>query len=192
MIDLRMVSLLAVVAASVAGCGTNSGTAKVNGSVSTLPFTANDAVSTVVTNSKGQSAIILISEAVNVCSKLDKGMISRMAQRLEFQLNSVDPNDPLKQFHVPTAPGTFTFDLNSSEPFASAVYTLPSSDCAVASRADGQSGQVVLTRVNDGSFAGTFDITLTTGDHISGSFDTASCRSVSTEFDNPQSLSCGS
>ena len=52
------------------------------------------------------------------------------------------------------------------------------SSCAFidASRATGTSGTVTLDSVSGDAFAGACDVVLTSGDHVTGSFDAKPCR----------------
>ncbi|HEU4614062.1 MAG TPA: hypothetical protein VFS15_18335, partial [Kofleriaceae bacterium] len=56
--------------------------------------------------------------------------------------------------------------------------------------ASGQSGTVTLTSVNAGVYAGSYDVVLNTGDHISGTFQPAACPQLANALANPDEHTC--
>jgi hypothetical protein len=85
-------------------------------------------------------------------------------------------------FTPAAGPGTYTVvDPNTSDPppkSAFASFVTVDATCTDPNGPDGMSGTVVLTKVNGGEYSGTFDIVFQGGDHVSGSFDSASCAAL--------------
>lgn len=60
------------------------------------------------------------------------------------------------------------------------AYVALYANCQLASSALGNSGTVTLSSVGGGSYSGTFDVTFSTGDHVTGSFDASNCAGFTT------------
>lgn len=167
-------------------------TTTVNGSVRGVPYTTvNSALSSTVTSSKGEFGWVLLSNSVNLCSKLQDGAQGRMDQRLEIAIYTVDEN---KVFHAPSKPGVFQIDVNSAGPYASLSYVVTDTNCHPLSSFDEEavSGTVTLTAASPGHYSGSFDVTLGSGDRLRGTFDPDNCAAsgMATAANQPETLSC--
>jgi hypothetical protein len=161
-------------------------------------FEPVDAIATTVTISDGaggtsSSAWIAIATTANLCSDVSASpVIDRKNQRfITIQLSDVTGS----MSTAPTAPGTYTIYPNTgSQPPKMALLTTGGFDgtCQMVDTdsASGQSGSVTLTAVSAGTFTGTFDVTLNTGDHITGSFTPEACPQLATAVAGTDSHSC--
>jgi hypothetical protein len=173
---LRASTYLLLILAAV-GCGGGD-----DGTTGPLPggdFTVADTISAVVTQDEDSAARIVMSSTSNLCSDMRASTpIDRENQRL-IVIELVDVNGAATT--APTAAGTYTIYPNTgSRPAKSASFVATSLDdaCSADQDASGQSGSVVLTTAAAGKFAGTYDVVLNTGDHVTGSFDPTACAEL--------------
>ena len=92
----------------------------------------------------------------------------------------------------PTDPGTYTVTTSGSETkFAYVSVGQTDATCTTidAQVAQATSGTVTLTKVSNGSYAGSFDVTLDSGDHITGTFDATNCAALNA-YVNSKSGGC--
>jgi hypothetical protein len=169
-----------------AGCTSNDGS--VPGETPGGAFDVADMISATVTMSDGggdssSSARIMLASTSNLCSDASASpAIDRQHQKL-VTIELRDVNGAAKT--APTAPGTYTIYPNTgSEPPKSASLTIGGLDgtCRLIDEESGsaQSGTVTLTSVTGGVFAGSYDVVLNTGGHISGSFAPKACPQLAT------------
>jgi len=59
-----------------------------------------------------------------------------------------------------------------------------------AQSATGATGTVTLTSVNNGAYAGSFDVVMDSGDHVTGSFNAANCAGINAVFGS-STATCG-
>ena len=117
------------------------------------------------------AGIIGISSVGGICAKASASQAPKNSQFLLLVV--VDYNGALTS--APTAPGTYTVSTTASKR-AGAQYIQLDANCQnTVGSVFSVSGTVTLTSVNNGSYAGTFDLTLNSGDHITGSFSASNC-----------------
>jgi hypothetical protein len=185
------------VLAALAACGPgmddgsdSTGTATVNGTIHGRQITAADASSAVVPASvQGFSftaGAVVISSAANICSTVSAGKQPRNWQTLvlgvaQQQNGNVGP---------PTAPGVYTIitGLSFDSHIAVAYFRATDANCAdlgLTADAAAVSGTVTLTSVTP-AFTGSFDLTLDTAEHITGSFKAPACAAIASVVQSAQ------
>lgn len=126
-------------------------------------------------------ALIVISNEDSVCG--DAGAtppIERKGSRF-ISIALLDVNAGTST--APAAAGAYTIYPNTgSQPPKEALLETVGLDATCqpvdADSASGQSGTVTLASVTGGVFKGTYDVTLNTGDHLTGSFDPTPCPAL--------------
>jgi hypothetical protein len=152
---------------------------------------AADEISATVTVSDegGDSshALIVLASTSNLCD--DAGSVDRKGQHfISIELRDVNGSTRT----APTAAGTYTIYPNTgSEPAKSASLTVGAFDdtCQLDDNlaASGQSGTVTLTSVTGGVYRGSYDFTLNSGSHITGTFAPTACPKLATATDSGHS-----
>ena len=182
---------------AVLGCTSNGDDAG-SGQPSGGGIDTADAISATVTMSDGGDdtssvARIVLGSTSNLCA--DAGAspaIDRKGQHfVEIELRDVDG----AMRTAPTAPGAYTIYPNTGEePGKAASLTVGVLDdtCQVIDEtyASGQSGTVTLTSVSAGVYAGSYDVVLNTGDHITGTFQPTACPQLASALVNPDEHTC--
>jgi hypothetical protein len=142
-----------------------------------------DTISAVVTSSDGaggttSEARILIGTTTTLCSDASA---SPPIDRKDTQFMTIALSDVTGAMRTaPAAPATYTIYPDSgSEPPKSASLVTGGFDTTCqpidADTAQGQSGTVTLTSVSGGAYAGSFDVVLNTGGHVTGTFSPEAC-----------------
>jgi hypothetical protein len=189
----------AAAALALAACGAGHQPATFIGTVKGQAFAPADAQSApaTVSFSVGTAAVaaIVLSDAPGLCAKLTAGTEPRNGKALIFFLTDV--NQVSLTGAVPDAPATYTvydFSGGSLPPahLAWVSFGVNDSNCVQNSSlsASGKSGSVTLSRLSTGAYAGSFDVTLDSGDHVSGTFDTSACPGLATWLGS-SSHACG-
>ena len=183
--------------AAVAAC-TSDGGGNVTGHTPGGSFDPSATVSAAVTVPDGaggsnSEAVIVLSSESTVCG--DAGAMPPIERKNSRAMNIRLMDVTNGTTAAPTAPGTYTIYPNSgSQPPKEALFDVIGVDgmCQQVDTEDaqGQSGTVTLTSVTGGVFKGSFDVTLNTGDHITGSFDPAACPALSAIAEPSQSPAC--
>ena len=180
---MRVFSLLLFAAV---GCTSSAGS--VSGETPGGAFDVADMISATVTTSDGggdtsSSARIVLASTSNLCSDATASpAVDRQHQRfVTIELRNVSGSVKT----APTAPGTYTIYPNTgSEPAKSASLTVGGLDgtCQLIDEESGlaQSGTVTLTSVTGGVYAGSYDVVLNTGGHITSSFAPKACPQLAT------------
>ncbi|MGE5187204.1 MAG: hypothetical protein ACM31C_34380 [Acidobacteriota bacterium] len=189
--------LIVVTAActSSAPGGSNPGGGS-NGSGTT--FTPGDTISAVVTMSDGaggstSEAWIVLGSTSGLCADATASPpIDRKNQKL-VTIQLTDVNGSARA--APTVAGTYTIYPDSgSEPAKSASLTTATLDGTCqpidADAAQGQSGTVTLSAVSGGVFKGSYDVTLNTGAHVTGTFSPTACPQLATAVTSNATPAC--
>lgn len=182
--------LIAIAAA--AGCG-NGGT-HVDGTIKGGTFAASDAISAVFTQSaqgvSSTSATILVSTTGGVCDVISGGHAPAGSQSLVINLFDVDAKSGAVT--APSAAGTYTVATQSSiAPHSAGVAWISLDKTCAKTQALGVSGTVTLSSASSNGYAGSFDLTLDSGDHVTGHFDSTSCNAFGAELAGMTDLPCG-
>ncbi len=161
-------------------------------------FQPSDTISASVTMSDGNGgtssyAWIVLASTSQLCADASASPpIDRKQQRFTtIALRDVSGATTA----TPTAPGTYTIYPNTgSEPAKSASLLTGELDSTCqpidADAASGESGTVTLSSLSGGVFVGSFDVTLNTGGHITGTFDPEACPQLQTAVANTDSHTC--
>jgi hypothetical protein len=181
------------------GCGSGSSgsSASVNGTIRGKTMQVADTISVggaTLQTSTGpiNAGVIAFSSSGGICGKVTAGQQPKSTQYLIFFV--VDVNLTTGQTSAPVAAGAYTVFSGAGQPpskLAEVLYSQTDTNCQaiVAAGAAGLSGTVTLTSVSGGSYAGTFDVTLDSGDRITGSFSASNCAALAT-FLNLPSTTC--
>jgi hypothetical protein len=84
------------------------------------------------------------------------------------------------QSSAASAPGTFTIETGTGKETAGSkvallTWQVADANCGVSVTLQAKSGSVTVTGVSTSQIVGTFDVTLESGDHVTGSFNPSSC-----------------
>lgn len=167
------------------GCG-NSGV--VTGTVAGNTLTVRDAIYATATDGQDTVALIELSSMSGVCELAKAGKVSKNEIGLQITLAQVDSQGHLQ---APSA-GTYLVGddiTTSTAQQAGALFLKNDSSCQDTidlSTGDAVAGKVVITRVDANGAEGTFDITVgNQADHLTGSFNAATCAISSTTSQTP-------
>jgi hypothetical protein len=176
------------------GCASNGGS--VSGNPPGGSFDISDMISATVTTSDGAGdassvARIVMASNGDLCSDAGAGIDRKGEHYITIQLSDVTG----AMRTAPTAAGTYTiYPDTGSEPAKSASFTVVGLDSSCqaidADSGAGQSGTVTLTSVAGGVFTGSFDVTLNTGDHLTGSFAPSACPQLAAASTNGEQHTC--
>lgn len=167
-----------------------------SGATGDLPgggFDIEDTISASVTIDEDSAARIVIGSTTGLCG--DAGAnppIDRAGQQyIVIELADVASG----MTTTPTAPGTYTIYPNTgSRPAKSASFVTSRFDAACESvddaDASGQSGTVTLSSVSGDVFAGSYDVALNTGDHVTGQFSPKACPALRTAAASTDAHAC--
>lgn len=167
-----------------AACG--GGTASSNtvrGTVSGYSLNARDGVSQVVRNGPSVSfAMVLMTSIANACPvfsaghmlRNDETVLLRLATREQYQSGAKTlPPSLLGEYPIVSEVAT-----PASGKFAILDFLVIDAACTASETLESNGGKVTLTRVDATGYTGTFDVTFTSGDHVTGSFDTTDCQAL--------------
>jgi hypothetical protein len=177
--------LVATVAFAAAACGEDPGSpARLTGTVHGTSFAIADAISASVTYTTPggrviHEAFIALTNNRPACDSVIANTARPNEQDVIIELTDFDG----ATFAVPTAPGTYTvYTGNGVEPGKTAFFRAMVADMACndvpANDAMGATGTVTLTHITSDAFAGTFDVMLDTGEHITGRFSPELCTAL--------------
>lgn len=191
---MRTIAFVILVATACTSNDDDSGSGRPPGGT----FDAADAISATVTTDDGTGetssvARITLASTSNLCADVSASpVIDRKGQHF-VQIELRDVSGATRT--APTSPGVYTIYPNTGEePAKAASLTVGVLDdeCQVIDdmSASGQSGTVMLTSVSAGVYAGSYDVVLNTGDHITGTFQPAACPQLASAAANPDEHAC--
>jgi hypothetical protein len=172
--------LIAVSAFSTIGCG--GPPASIEGTIQGKGFAPLEAVSDIATVPLGRTAVIVASTEAGSCDLFSKNQLRKNAQFLLISLANVDFDQ--KQLLPPTGPNDFPVvgpKTPTISTFTVAFVSLQTSDANCMDQptsVDAAEGTVTLTSADDLEYAGSGDVVLTTGDHITFTFNSTACYSL--------------
>ena len=154
-----------------------SGSASVSGTINGVPFVALDAVSAVVFTPAGTQAGIFITSTPDFCADLAAKVDRADSAQLFFVAAIRDAND---RNSTPTAPASFPITSTPIPPgeFSFGGYLARDATCQLTTPARATAGSVVVADIDNQIFDGTFDVTLASGDRITGTFSPGACPIV--------------
>jgi hypothetical protein len=170
-------------AAALLSCGGGSsgptpGSATFQGTVRGNPVTMADATSAEIQpSSSARNGVVVVSSASAICASLGTGKEPKSSQHLivavaEFNGTTVT---------APTGPGVFPIVFGPTST-RGAIATFVSTDAtcqdpAAPNGAAATGGTITLTAVG-ATYSGSFDLTLDTTDHITGTFTAPGCNGL--------------
>ena len=192
---------LSVLLVSVCACGGGGSSAPgtVTGTIHGQPFAVKDAISASVTftdtttgTTSSQAAIFLTSTA-NACADFTNNIQRKSEKAFVVGVATITGSTVA----APTATGAYTvFNPNGggAPPAMAALVNAVATDATcmsdTANSATGTSGTVTLTTINNGVFDGKFDITLDSGDHVTGSFSPEGCPALQQALNSTMTPTC--
>ena len=173
--------LATVIASGCGGGGGGSSAGSVDGTVHGAPFAIADVVSGVlsITDMSGgtlHEAAIWMSSTPNACSDLAANIAHPNQQFVVIGLATINGATA----DAPTAPGAFTIVPSTTIAYWTASSLDGTCRAPNALVAKGTGGTVELTGANSEAYAGTFDVQLDSGEHVTGDFDSTACAAVAT------------
>ena len=185
-----MLRRLALLGALLGCSGNSSGSATVLGSVGGQVFSEVDAMAGTRTSGTDTFADIVLADRAGLCEAASRYWLRKSLHAVRIDLyQSTAEGD-----RAPSAPGTYNVVTIGGPVYARRAYvearTTDENCAAVASQsAKATSGTVTLTKASNGSYAGTFDVTLESGDRLTGSFEAPDCPAIGGTTDGP--YACG-
>ena len=191
---------LSVLLVSVCACGGGGGSSpgSVTGTIHGQKFAVADAISASVTFSDGMGgsssqAAIFLTSTPNACADFTNNIQRKSEQAFVIGVATISGTTVAS----PTATGAYTvFDVNSGNPppamaaLVNAVATDATCMSDTANSANGTSGTVTLTTINGNTFDGKFDITMDSGDHVTGSFSPEACPALQQALNSTTTPTC--
>ena len=180
------------------GVGALNGTATVNGLLNGHAFQAADAIAAYVVVPIGATAAgsgsVTIASNLGLCQDANAYIEPKNTQYLLLAFTEVNPTTG--QFSPPTAPGVFVVSGTGTQ-IAIASYTQTDASCHEIPGAPetAVSGTITVSSLNNGSYSGSFDLTLVGGasapaDHVTGSFTAPNCPAGALFFDRSRTTTC--
>ena len=184
------------------GGGSNTGSATVVGNINGRAFQAADAISGNVSiplgppiNTLNGSAIAIASNG-GLCGLLSANKEPKNSQYLVVVLT--DLNLASMQSTAPSTPGIYTVYSGTGtlpSKLALVTYVRTDANCAAVASEQGTDGTVTVSTINNGAYSGTFDVHAQpagggTVDHVSGTFNAASCPGLGPLVSTTQNTTC--
>jgi len=170
-------------------CSSSGSSASIDGTVRGSPIVTSTIASTIVTSTSSSEAFIVMSSATS-CADPSAIVQHPGEQTVLFILT----DNTASTSQAPTSPGVYTVSASDTPPAKAAQVEVNVLDATCVNDADlgavATGGAVTLTSVNGGAFAGTFDVTLETGEHVSGSFDSDACSTLADELRSTTTPPC--
>jgi hypothetical protein len=129
----------------------------------------------------GSFAGVMMSTAPQICSDVKQHIDRAGSTTIVMQLLDATAT----RIQAPTAPGTYVITTTLSGPVASYGALTRDATCGVQSGTPATSGTVTLTSVVGEIYAGTFDVTLESGDHVTGTFSPGACPALRQSVGSP-------
>lgn len=180
----RRLALLLFAAAACGGSSSATFTGTVHGQSMTPTDSLSSPATVSFTSGAAPAAVIAISDATALCTRLSANQEPKSARVLLIFLTDV--NAGTGSLEVPSGTGTFSvFVVGTGSPpahFAVASFGVNDAACnqIEAQSASAVSGSVTLTANSGSSYAGTYDLSFDSGDRVTGSFRTAACQGLAT------------
>jgi hypothetical protein len=191
--NLRAV-LIAVSALSTIGCG--GPPASIEGTIQGKTFAPLEAVSDLVTVPFGQMAIITASTEQGSCTLFSQNKLRKNAQFLLISLANVDITQKTLHALVPTGPNDFpilapTATVVTTPTISFVSVQMSDANCMdQPTPVDAVDGTVTLTSADDLEYEGSGDVVLTTGDHITFTFNSTACFSLGSALTTDKAPTC--
>ena len=178
---------LSAMAVGAAACGGgSSASATFTGTIHGQNFAPKEAISATTAISSGSTStigVIVVANNTGLCHDVAANQTPKNLAGLLLTVGDVNTSTGAST--APTAPGVFTISSSSAQPKSAFVaFEVTDASCKDISAQDavGASGTVTLTSVSGGAYAGSFDVVMDSGDHVTGSFSATNCASIGALF----------
>jgi hypothetical protein len=172
----KMTLVVGLFGAMLSGCA-----GSVNGTVGGVNLSVADAIFAVLKDDAGKSiaALVVLADKPKICDNLKANREPNSATALSLTLFRFSATD-----YLAPDPADYTVvDTNTNPPMGAGSYTSASfnrtdTTCKPSTEGSGKSGLVKLTNLKaetNGVANGTFDITFSTGDKVTGNFNATYC-----------------
>jgi hypothetical protein len=181
--------------AALCACGGGgSGPGSVTGTIQGDHFKIVDAISWPFmytdssTGATSTQAQVFLSTTPDLCGAFEANTFDHSVEMLSFGIA-----DTGQTVSAPTAPGKYTvvsnpMSLPPKSAFVSAIVL--DMTCMPTTAATATSGTVTITGVKPNVFAGSFDVKLDSGEHITGNFSPDACSAIQTFLDSTTTPTC--
>jgi len=178
---MRTIGYVLVLASALCACGSDSDPASLAGTIHGMTFAMHDSASAevVVTTAGGaqlHAAGILLTSTTGTCADI----MAKQSHQNEKAVFIVLWDVVGTTTNAPTVPGTYTiYQGSGTSPAKAGSFDAQANDATcheiAADTAKAATGTVTLTAVSGMKYAGNFDVSLDSGDHVTGSFDPTEC-----------------
>ncbi|MGZ6124713.1 MAG: hypothetical protein ACXWLR_07120 [Myxococcales bacterium] len=169
--------------------GPASGSATFSGSIAGQPFAPHDATAGALSFSAngvpGHAAVIGITSATGFCPLLAASKEPKSTQYLVLTAFRVQPDYSAVP---PPSPGTYTLGNQAIEN-AVAIFAATDATCQLVAASEAVSGAITFTSVGS-RYAGSYDLTFGSGDHVTGTFDAPVCAGAAAVGPGSGALAC--
>jgi hypothetical protein len=177
--------VVSVLAAACGGGSSSSGINTFNGTIHGQSFSPTESISNTVLVAAGTgntAGVVVMSNATGTCADVTANKQPKNITVMIIALEDV--NITTGAFTAPTAPGTYTVSVSPQAKLALVNFVVTDANCkAISSQsATSASGTVTITSVSNGTYEGTYDITMNSNDHVTGSFSASACAGISPAF----------
>ena len=193
---IRVGSIALFLCASACGSGSGSGgSSALSGTVHGQTIGVTDAISAALTTMFDDvtihGAAIVMANASDLCADAVANRLHPNEKAVVILLTDVTDGAS----STPTAAGTYTIFQGAGKPPAkTALLSVSMNDAACkeveAQSAGGATGTVTLSAISGDEFSGSFDVTLNSGDRVTGSFAPGACPELATLLNRTSEPSC--
>lgn len=176
----------------VAAC-TSSSPGSIDGTIKGNTYPVAQAISATIPGDGGGFGMILLSSSADACAPANAQVAHPGEKSLIVMVTATDANS---KGQVPTATGTYAIlDPTAEAPNAMVAFVFSSNLNATCEndgddQATATAGTVTIDSIDNGVYAGSFDLTLDSGDHITGTFDPSSCSTLPDILDDSMTPTC--
>jgi hypothetical protein len=174
--------------ALLAACAANAGKGTVVGSVNGATFAIKDAISAAVYvqgSTSERVAEVMLGNDGDLCSNAADDSQIKSYIGVTLTMFSADTITPAG------SPGDYTIGATTGNSASwNAVVTDSMCQDVQVREAIAIAGTVTLAKIEGNAFSGSFDVTLDSGDHITGTFDPAACAGMQNLVDATTPPTC--
>jgi len=180
---------------ALCACGSDSSPASLAGTIHGMSFAMHDSASgeRVVTTGGGtlHAASVFLTSTSGTCADIEANQFHQNEKGVLITLWDVVGTTT----NAPTAPGMYSiYQGSGTSPAKAALFNAQVNDATCneipADSAKGATGSVNLTLVSGMKYSGTFDVSLDSGDHVTGSFDPVECPQLDAYFSATNNVAC--
>jgi hypothetical protein len=193
---MRTIGYVLVLASALCACGSDSSPASLAGTIHGMTFAMHDSASgeVVVTTATGamlHTGAVFLTSSSGTCADI----MSNQAHQNEKGVLIVMWDVVGTTTNAPTAGGTYSiYQGSGTSPPKAATFNAQATDATckeiATDSAKGATGTVTLTGVSGMRYTGHFDVSLDSGDHVTGSFDPTECPELGNYFAATNNVAC--